>query len=74
MIASMARKKLTSEAESKAKKPRGPVLFIQLTAEEEAALSAFIAAQTVEPDRSAVGRKSLIRFLESQGFWPPPKS
>lgn len=68
MIAVMERKKSSTKPEPKAKKP---VLFIQLTAEEEAALNAFIAAQTVEPDRAAVGRKSLIRFLESQGFWPP---
>lgn len=71
MISVMERKKANAKKEPK---PKKPVLFIQLTAEEESALSAFIAAQTVEPDRSAVGRKALIRFLESQGFWPPTAS
>ena len=55
------------------KKSRGPVLFIQLTDEENGYLLDFIQAQTVEPDRSAVGKKALKKFLRELGYWPPDK-
>ena len=47
------------------------VLFIRLDADTEAALVAYIAAQDVEPDRSAVGKKALHEFLSKRGHWPP---
>jgi hypothetical protein len=52
------------------KKARGPVLFVQLTEEENGYLLAFIRAQTVEPDRSAVGKTALKKFLQALGYWP----
>lgn len=52
----------------------GGVLAIRLDKATEAALMAFIAAQAVEPDRSAVGLKSLHEFLQRHGFWPPKPS
>jgi len=52
-------------------KHRGAVLFIRLDADTEAALVAYIAAQDVEPDRSAVGKKALHEFLSKRGHWPP---
>lgn len=54
----------------KVSKQKRPVLFIQLSDAEEKALNNFIRDQTVEPDRSAVGKKALLRFLESLGYWP----
>jgi predicted transcriptional regulator len=50
------------------KKSRGPVLFIRLDDRTEAELVAFMRAQRVEPDRSAVGLKALHEFLEREGF------
>lgn len=70
MIASMSKGK---EAKDKANKSR-PTVFINLSEAEDAALRQFIADQPVEPDRAAVGRKALIRFLESQGYWPLAKN
>lgn len=55
-------------------KDRGPVLYLRLDEPTEDALQAFIRAQTVEPDRTAVGLKALHEFLAKHGFWPPPKS
>jgi hypothetical protein len=54
-------------------KDRGPVLYLRLDEELEAALQAFIAAQTVPPDRTAVGLKALQDLLQKHGHWPPPK-
>lgn len=62
-----------SEPPKPVSKPRGPVLFIRLDGDTEAALVAFIAAQDVEPDRSAVGLKALRGFLRERGFYPPKK-
>lgn len=53
-------------------KGRNPVVFLTLDLATDAALQAFIAAQPVEPDRSAVALKALRRFLMDQGF--PPSS
>lgn len=60
-----------SKQKPKPAKDRGPVLYIRLDDPTEAALQAFIKAQTVEPDRTAVGLKSLHEFLTKHGFWPP---
>ncbi len=58
-----------------APKDRGPVLYVRLDNTTEQALQAFMKAQTVEPDRSAVGMKALHEFLAKHGFWPPkPKT
>lgn len=70
MLGTMSKKKANSSAAS-GPKDRGPVLFIRLKPEMEQALQAFIGAQDVEPDRSAVGLKALSEFLEKRGFWPP---
>jgi len=61
---------------SKQRKPSGKskprlVLFVTLTQSDEDALQAYIAAQDVEPDRSAVGLKALHEFLSKRGYWPP---
>ena len=53
-------------------KPRGPVLFIRVDEATEAQLVAFMKAQRVEPDRSAVGLTALREFLEREGFRPKP--
>lgn len=37
-----------------------------------AALLRFVADQEIEPDKSAVLRLALQRYLESVGYWPPP--
>lgn len=58
-------------AASKPAKKRGPVLFMTLDAETEAALVAYIAAQEVEPDRSAVGIKALRLFLSERKYLKP---
>ena len=52
-------------------KYRGPVLNLRLGAEREAAVAAFIAAQKVPPDKSAVVLAALDAFLRDEGFWPP---
>lgn len=36
-----------------------------------AALDAFAKDQIVTPEKSAIFRKALENFLETQGFWPP---
>ncbi len=59
-----------------AKKPakkRGPVLFITMDEGTDAELHAYLAAQDVAPDRSAVGLKALREFLVSRGFKPDAK-
>lgn len=68
MTDTMSKKKGEPKGE---KKPRGPVLYVQLTDAEESALLAFIQSQPAEPDRSAVGRKALHDFLRQHGHWPP---
>ncbi len=72
MFGTMSKKKANPPATSSGSKDRGPVLFIRLKPDMEEALQAFIGAQDVEPDRSAVGLKALSEFLEKRGFWPPP--
>lgn len=49
---------------------RTPVINIRLGQEREAAVAAFIAAQKVPPDKTAVILKALEVFLEQEGFWP----
>lgn len=51
---------------------RGPVLYLRLSAEHEAALQRFITAQRIKPDRTAVGLTALEELLQREGFWPPP--
>lgn len=58
------------QKQKKASKDRGPVLYLRLDDETEASLQAFIAAQRVEPDRTAVGLKALREFLSREGYWP----
>lgn len=64
-------KKPRGGAGKPAKKPRGPVVFISLDDDTEAALQSFIAAQPVSPDRAAVGLTALRRFLSEHGHFPP---
>jgi len=52
-------------------KKRGPVLFVTMDEQTDAELQAYIAAQDVGPDRSAVGLKALREFLVSRGFRKP---
>ena len=51
-------------------KDRGPVLYLRLTPDHEAAMSAFISAQRIKPDRTAVGLTALEELLSKEGFWP----
>lgn len=55
----------------KPSKDRGPVLYLRLTEDHEAALVAFINAQRIKPDRTAVGLTALEELLARDGFWPP---
>lgn len=64
-------RKPDGEKPSEGKKPPGPVLFIRLSEDEEAALTKFIGDQVVPPDRSAVGKTALHQFLAEHGYWPP---
>lgn len=50
-----------------------PVLYLRLTHEHESALVAFINAQRIKPDRTAVGLTALEELLSKEGYWPPPK-
>ncbi len=59
---------MAKEPKKPVAKPRGPVLFVRLDDQTESELVAFIRAQRVEPDRSAVGMKALHEFLVKEGF------
>jgi hypothetical protein len=43
-----------------------------LPPELQAALLAYLEAASPAPDKSEVLRVALRRFLEGEGFWPPP--
>lgn len=55
-------------------KPTPPVLYLRLTAADEAALQAYIEAQDTPPDRTAVGLRAVRSFLTERGFLTPTKS
>jgi hypothetical protein len=59
MLAVMSKKK-TPAGEKKAKPP---VLYLRVSEEHEAALQAFISAQRIKPDRTAVGLTALQALL-----------
>jgi rRNA pseudouridine-1189 N-methylase Emg1 (Nep1/Mra1 family) len=67
MLAVMSKKK----APAGEKKPKPPVLYLRVSEEHEAALQAFISAQRIKPDRTAVGLTALEELLAKEGFWPP---
>lgn len=69
----MAKKKTGSDEPTPPKTPkdRGPVLYLRLSPEHEAALQAFVNAQRIKPDRTAVGLTALEELLQKEGFWPP---
>lgn len=54
-------------------KPKRLVLYMQITQAHEDALTAFIAAQRIKPDRTAVGLTALEELLAKEGFWPPSR-
>jgi len=70
MVVMSKPKKVDSKA---APKDRGPVLYLRLTADHEKALQAFINAQRIKPDRTAVGLTALEELLAKEGHWPPAK-
>lgn len=47
------------------------MLYLRLPPELDAALQAFIAAQRIRPDRTAVGLTALEELLAKEGYWPP---
>ena len=57
--------------QSKPDAGKAPVLYLRLTPEHEVALLAFINAQRIKPDRTAVGLTALEELLAKDGFWPP---
>jgi len=72
MTDTMPRKpKPQSRPEQPASKSRGPTVMIRPDPQTEAELVAYINAQDVAPDRSAVGLKALREFLVSRGFRKP---
>ena len=52
-------------------KARGPVLFLRMPDYLEAALQAFIDAQLVPPDRTAVAVAALEGYFRKHGYLPP---
>jgi len=63
------KKKTTADtSKPKPSKDRGPVLYLRLSDDDEAALTGYIAAQEVPPDRTAVGLTALRQFLGRHGF------
>ena len=56
-----------------AAKGRGPVVFMTLDSDTDAALESFIADQTIPPDRAPVALKALREFLSKHGYFPPKK-
>ncbi len=51
------------------RKPKNPgMLMLRLDADTVAALEAYIVAQEVPPERTAVGLTALRRFLSDKGF------
>jgi hypothetical protein len=67
MIVMGKKKKPTADRPAK---DRGPVLYLRLTDDHERALQAFIDAQRIKPDRTAVGLAALEELLAKEGFWP----
>lgn len=51
----------------------GPVLYIRMPPKVQAAFSAYLASDPIEPSRQSAGLEALTDFLKSKGFWPPPK-
>lgn len=51
--------------------PNGPVLFLRMPDYLEAALQAFIDAQLVPPDRTAVAVAALEGYFRKHGYLPP---
>lgn len=64
---------MSKPKKSKPSRDRGPVLFLRLPEETEAAILAYIAAQDVPPDKTAVGLAAIHEFLAKRGFWPPKR-
>jgi hypothetical protein len=73
MISVMSKPKKKPQAEPD-KANRGPVLYLRLTEEHEAALQSLIKSQRIKPDRTAVGLTALEELLHKEGFWPPNRS
>lgn len=46
------------------------ILYVRLDADTSAALTEFLEAQPVAPERTAVTVKALREFLAHHGFWP----
>lgn len=53
------------------KPSRGPVLYVRMPDELESAMQAFIQAQRIRPDRTAVAITAIEELLAKEGFWPP---
>lgn len=64
-MAVMSKPKKSTAAQDK--KDRPPAFSLRLGDERDARIAYFIAAQTVEPDKSAVILKAIDHFLDSQG-------
>ena len=73
MFGAMSKKKPSDSRPKGQPTERGPVLYMRLTLEDEAALQAFIAAQIVPPERPAVGLKGLRELLRREGYLPAEK-
>lgn len=69
MIDGMSKPKKTDRTQPA--EGRGPVYNLRLSHDLSAALTAFVNAQKVPPDKSQVLLKALEKFLEEDGFWPP---
>lgn len=50
---------------------RGPILYLRIDKQTDAAIQSFIASQLVPPDRTAVGLSAIHEFLTKHGYWPP---
>ena len=70
MIASMGKQK-PQKPDPDPGKP--PPLFVRIDRPLHEAIQAFIAAQEVPPDRTAVVVTALQQFLARHGLWPAAK-
>ena len=70
MLATVSKRK-PGPKPSADKPARGPVLYVRMPDELEAAMQAFIQAQIIQPDRTAVAVKAIEELLSRHGHWPP---
>lgn len=51
----------------------GPVLFIRMPPQVQAAFNAAKRVDSLERGRQDLGLEALTEWLERKGLWPPPK-